>query len=82
MTLPDTLRLRAAAALALTILALLAATAMSCGGSSGTVLPADEAEPAPDFELPNANAGSNKTISLSQYQDDGPVVLVFYRAYW
>ena len=35
---------------------------------------------APDFDLPAANKGTD--ISLSQFRDDKPVVLVFYRAYW
>ncbi len=36
---------------------------------------------APDFELPAANR-DNTEISLSSFQGDKPVVLVFYRAYW
>ena len=36
---------------------------------------------APDFTLPAANRDSTE-ISLSQFQGDKPVVLVFYRAYW
>ena len=36
---------------------------------------------APDFTLPAANRDSTE-ISLSQFQGDRPVVLVFYRAYW
>ncbi|MXX93079.1 MAG: redoxin domain-containing protein [Chloroflexi bacterium] len=36
---------------------------------------------APDFTLPAANRNSTE-ISLSQFQGDKPVVLVFYRAYW
>ncbi len=35
---------------------------------------------APNFTLPAANKGTD--ISLSQFQGDQPVVLVFYRAYW
>ena len=35
---------------------------------------------APDFTLPAANKGTE--ISLAQFQDDKPVVIVFYRAYW
>ncbi len=35
---------------------------------------------APEFTLPSANTGTE--ISLSQFRDDKPVVLVFYRAYW
>ena len=37
--------------------------------------------PAPDFTLPAANRDTTE-ISLSQFQGDKPVVLVFYRAYW
>ncbi len=36
---------------------------------------------APDFSLPAVNRDGTE-ISLSQFQDDKPVVLVFYRAYW
>ncbi len=36
---------------------------------------------APDFTLPAANK-NNTEISLSSFQGDKPVVLVFYRAYW
>ncbi len=36
---------------------------------------------APDFTLPAANKGSAE-ISLSSFQGDKEVVLVFYRAYW
>ena len=36
---------------------------------------------APDFTLPAANK-DNTQISLSSFQRDRPVVLVFYRAYW
>ena len=36
---------------------------------------------APDFTLPAANR-DNTEISLSQFQGDKPVVIVFYRAYW
>ena len=36
---------------------------------------------APDFTLPAANL-NNTEISLSQFQGDKPVVIVFYRAYW
>ncbi len=35
---------------------------------------------APEFDLPSANTGEQ--ISLAQFRDDQPVVLVFYRAYW
>ena len=36
---------------------------------------------APDFTLPAANR-DNAEISLSSFQGDKSVVLVFYRAYW
>ena len=36
---------------------------------------------APDFTLPAVNRGSTE-ISLSSFQGDKEVVLVFYRAYW
>ena len=36
---------------------------------------------APEFTLPAVNRDGTQ-ISLSQFQDDKPVVLVFYRAYW
>ena len=36
---------------------------------------------APDFTLPAANKG-NTEISLSSFQGDKDVVLVFYRAFW
>ncbi len=36
---------------------------------------------APDFTLPAANKGSTE-ISLSSFQGDKEVVLVFYRAFW
>lgn len=36
---------------------------------------------APDFTLPAANRDSTE-ISLSSFQGDKEVVLVFYRAYW
>ena len=35
---------------------------------------------APDFTLPAANKGID--ITLSNFEGDRPVVLVFYRAYW
>ncbi len=41
---------------------------------------AEELPIAPDFTLPSANTGTN--ISLSQFQGERHVVLVFYRAYW
>ena len=36
---------------------------------------------APDFTLPAANQ-NNAAISLSSFQGEKEVVLVFYRAYW
>ena len=36
---------------------------------------------APDFTLPAANR-DNAEVSLSSFQGEKPVVLVFYRAYW
>ena len=36
---------------------------------------------APDFTLPAANKGGTE-ISLSSFQGDKEVVLVFYRAFW
>ena len=36
---------------------------------------------APDFSLPAANR-DNAEVSLSSFQGEKPVVLVFYRAYW
>ena len=48
------------------------------------VLPEDVAvevfPEAPDFTLPAANKGTN--ITLSDFQGEKPVVLVFYRAFW
>ncbi len=41
----------------------------------------EELPTAPDFTLPAANR-DNAEISLSSFQGDKPVVLVFYRAYW
>ena len=48
--------------------------------SQSKSVPADVLPAAPDFTLPAANKGTE--ISLSQFQGDKPVVLVFYRAYW
>ena len=36
-------------------------------------------ETAPDFELPSA---AGETHSLSATLEEGPVVVVFYRAFW
>ena len=54
-------------------------------GSQQDVVEVADAVPdlpaAPDFTLPAANKGSAE-ISLSSFQGDKEVVLVFYRAYW
>lgn len=69
-------------------LAVMTAMVVACGGQSAdTVQVADTSngaavELAPDFTLPDANAAAGAEISLSQYQGDRSVVLVFYRAYW
>lgn len=34
---------------------------------------------APEFSLPN---GDGKVVTLSEYTERTPVVLVFYRGYW
>ena len=73
------------------LVSLLAFVAVACGQESATTeeQPSSQ-EPAevvanlpeaPDFTLPAANR-DNTEISLSQFQGDKPVVLVFYRAYW
>jgi hypothetical protein len=36
-------------------------------------------QPAPEFTLPDA---AGRSVSLSDYRDRKPVVLVFYRGYW
>ena len=62
--------------------------AMACGTQStdtAAVQPSDGSETvwqAPLFKLPNANAPTGTEISLSQFRDTQPVVLVFYRAHW
>lgn len=62
--------------------------ALSCGGPStdtAAVQTSDGSETvwqAPLFKLPNANAPAGTEISLSQFRDSQPVVLVFYRAHW
>ena len=62
--------------------------ALSCGGPStdpAAVQTSDRPETvwqAPLFKLPNANAPSGTEISLSQFRNAQPVVLVFYRAHW
>lgn len=62
--------------------------ALACGAqstdTSGTQ-PSDGSETvwqAPLFKLPDANAPTGTEISLSQFRDTQPVVLVFYRAHW
>jgi len=85
----DTIKFRHLPALA-AIASLLAIIFVACGeessSSSASEVPADRAdgsamlEKAPEFTLPSANTGSE--ISLSQFQGDRAVVLVFYRAYW
>ena len=62
--------------------------ALACGTSSGDTAgeqPSDSsapARPASLFKLPNANAPAGTEISLAQFRDSQPVVLVFYRAHW
>ena len=51
------------------------------GSSDAAVEEVSNLSAAPDFTLPAANRDSTE-ISLSQFQGDKPVVLVFYRAYW
>ncbi len=50
--------------------------AIACGDSSDSATGTD----APDFSLPVANGAGN--ITLSQYQGDKNVVLVFYRGFF
>ena len=76
-------------ALLLTVAVALAATiALACGSPStepAGAQPADSeapARPASLFKLPNANAPAGTEISLAQFRDSQPVVLVFYRAHW
>ena len=65
----------AAAAIALLVVA--------CGGQSADTVSMSSGDTvAPEFTLPNANALPGSAISLSQYREHKPVVLVFYRAYW
>ena len=75
------------------LIAVLVLAAVACGQESAELarsdvsptLPEDVAvdvlPKAPDFTLPAANRGSTE-ISLSSFQGDKEVVLVFYRAYW
>ena len=76
---------------AATVLVSLLAFTVACGQETATTdqQPSSQ-EPAevvanlpeaPNFTLPAANRDSAE-ISLSQFQGDKSVVLVFYRAYW
>ena len=76
-------------ALLLTVAVALSATiALACGSPSADsngAQPSDSeapARPAPLFKLPDANAPAGTEISLAQFRDTQPVVLVFYRAHW
>ena len=76
-------------ALLLTVAVALSATvALACGSPSADhagAQPSDSeapARPAPLFKLPNANAPAGTEVSLAQFRDTQPVVLVFYRAHW
>lgn len=62
--------------LSFAIAATLLVVITACGDSSGAESGAD----APDFSLPVAN-GAGK-ITLSQYEGDKNVVLVFYRGFF
>ena len=53
-----------------------ATTVIACGGSSSS----EQGAEAPDFSLPVAN-GAGK-ITLSQFEGDKNVVLVFYRGHF
>lgn len=44
-----------------------------------TAIATDVGEAAPGFELPSANTASQ---SLPELLQQGPVVVVFYRAFW
>lgn len=77
------------AALALTILMTATVTLAQQSPLAPPVLPkpSDTArsttlklgDKAPDFALPN---GDGKLVTLSEYTQRSPVVLVFYRGYW
>ena len=76
-------------ALLLTVAVALAATiSLACGSPStepAGAQPSDSsapARPASLFKLPDANAPAGTEISLAQFRDSQPVVLVFYRAHW
>ena len=70
------------------VVAMATMLALSCGGPStdpAAVQTSDGSETvwqAPLFKLPNANAPAGTEISLSQFRNTQPVVLVFYRAHW
>lgn len=73
--------------LALTMLLIALSTVWACGDDTdtsddgdGQVQSVETRAKAPEFTLPAANKGTD--ISLTQFQGDQPVVLVFYRAYW
>ncbi len=91
-TIPKTLKSLAATVL----VCVFALAAVACGQDSGSteqsqvppepeksqeVAAVSDLPAAPDFTLPAANR-DNAEISLSSFQGDKEVVLVFYRAYW
>ncbi len=93
-TIPKTLKSLAATVL----VGVFALAAVACGQDSGSTEQSQSQVPpepeksqevaavsdlpaAPDFTLPAANR-DNAEISLSSFQGDKEVVLVFYRAYW
>lgn len=91
-TIPKTLKSLAATVL----VGIFALAAVACGQDSGSteqsqvpqepqksqeVAAVSDLPAAPDFILPAANR-DNAEISLSSFQGDKEVVLVFYRAYW
>ena len=45
----------------------------------GTKLTLKLGDKAPDFALPN---GDGKLVTLSEYTQRGPVLLIFYRGFW
>lgn len=70
------------------VVAMATVLALSCASSPAETTgsqPSDGSETvwqAPLFKLPNANAPAGTEISLSQFRNAHPVVLVFYRAHW
>ena len=80
--------IRTALLMVLAAATLSAMFALACGTSSGDTAgeqPSDSsapARPASLFKLPNANAPAGTEVSLAQFRDTQPVVLVFYRAHW